>query len=199
MDGNGAAPMQLKFRFNLDKTVQTIAYILQRVGTTDKVKLTKLLYLADRSHFIRHGYPITGDDQYAMKKGPVPSLTLDALDGDYPGTAERLFPFIHIDDYRVSLNPGKSPGTNLLSDAERQTLDEIIATHGGKDKWELVNETHLLPEYVQTYVEGTSTRIPYERIASVCGDPDRFRLNRTVISLEAAAHMDCPYPSGEGL
>jgi len=189
--------MQLRFRFNLEKTVQTIAYILERVGTTDKVKLTKLLYLADRSHFISNGYPITGDDQYAMKKGPVPSLTLDALDGDYAGAAEQLFPFIHVDDFRISLK--KSPGISLLSATERQTLDATIQSHGHKDKWKLVNETHLLPEYVQTYIEGTSTRIPYERIASLCGDPSRFRNNRTVISVEAAAHLDCPYPSGAEL
>jgi uncharacterized phage-associated protein len=189
--------MQLRFRFNLDRTVQAIAYILDHVGTTDKVKLTKLLYLADRSHFITNGYPITGDDQYAMKKGPVPSNTLDALDGDYAGAEEKLFPFIHADDFRISLK--QSPGTSLLSQAERETLDAIIREHGQKDKWELVNETHLLPEYVQTYVEGTSTRIPYERIASVSGNASRFRHNRTVISYEATAHLDCPFPSGAGL
>lgn len=189
--------MQIRFRFNLDKAVQAMAYILHSLGTTDKVKLTRLLYLADRQHFISAGYPITGDDQYAMPKGPVPSATLDALDGDYPGAKAKLFPFIHVDDYRLSVKA--SPGTGLLSDSERATLDAIIQEHGQKNTWALVRETHRLPEYESTYVEGTSTRIPYERIASVSGDPARFRMNRTVISHEAAAHMDCPFPPGNDL
>ncbi len=187
----------ISFRFNLDRAAQAIAYILARIGPTDKVKLTKLVYLADREHFLVHGYPITGDDQYAMKKGPVPSSTLDALDGDYPEVQEKLFRFIHIDDFRISLK--LSPGTDALSAEECETLEEIVRRHGSKDKWAIVNETHELPEFEQTFVPGTSIRIPYERIAKVGGCEARYRKNRVVISPEAAERMDCPFPSGFGL
>jgi uncharacterized phage-associated protein len=185
--------MNMRFGFNLEKAYQAMAYMLERIGTIEKVKLTKLVYLADRQHFIERGYPITGDDQYAMKKGPVPSLTLDVLDGDFPA----VFDFIHIDDNLISLK--KSPGTTALNDDERATLDQIVARDGHKDKWVLVRETHKLPEYEQTYKEGTSTRIPYELIAKVSGNENRFRKNRPVISQEAAAHMSCPFPSGSDL
>jgi hypothetical protein len=151
------------------------------------------MYLADRYHFIEFGYPITGDDQYAMRKGPVPSHTLDALDGDFPV----VFNFIHVNDNWVYFK--NSPGFDSLSDSERATLDRIAIEHGKKDKWKLVDETHELPEYKQTYVEGTSTRIPYELIAQVSGNENRYRKNRPVISPDAAKMMKCPLPSGADL
>src|SRR5947209_5839301 len=104
--------MEMRFPFNLDKAIQVVAHLLSRLGTTDKVKLMKLVYLADREHFIRHGYPITGDQPYAMPHGPVPSATLDAVDGQTPGAQERVFRFIHVDDYRVSIRA--TPGVGVL-------------------------------------------------------------------------------------
>ena len=107
-----------------------------------------------------------------------------------------LFRFIHIDDHRMSL---KCDSVIRLSTPEQLTLDSIIREHGGKDTWRLRDETHELPEYVQTYRPGTSTRIPYGLIAKVSGNEARFRKGRMVISVEATEHMDCPFPSGAEL
>ena len=189
--------MTLRFAFNLDKSIQVIGYLLSRLGTTDKVKLMKLVYLADREHFIRHGYPITGDAPYAMPHGPVPSATLDAVDGQTPGAQERVFRYIHVDDFRVSVR--SSPGTSVLAADECATLDDVITRHGPTNTWALVNQTHQLPEYVAAYIEGTSRPITYEAIARASGDERRYRNDRTVISPEGAAHMLCPFPSGSDL
>jgi len=189
--------MQIVFRFNLQKALQVLCYLLEKLGPTDKVKLIKLVYLADRTHFIEHGTSITGDRQCAMKWGPVPSCTLDALNGEVRGADAELFAFIHINDNRVEQR--RSPGQALLSGAERDTLDRIIREHGAKQTWSLVEETHRLPEYVESYVEGTSTTIPYERIAKFSGSEARFRNDRAVISLETAAQMTCPFPPDSDL
>ena len=91
------------------------------------------------------------------------------------------------------------PTTNLLNDSERKTLDEVIQLHGSKYKWDLVNETHRLPEYARTYVPGTSKLISYETIAKFGGRENRYRHGRVVLSAESAAHMSCPYPPGDDL
>jgi uncharacterized phage-associated protein len=189
--------MMMEFAFQLDRAVQALAYLLERLGPTDKVKLMKLMYLADRQHFIDVGYPITGDAPQAMPLGPVPSATLAAVNGDLAGSEQSVYPFIHLDDHRVSLR--KSPGTDQLSASEKQALDQVIADHGAKTTWKLVGETHRLPEYVECFVEGSSRPIEYDRIARLSGNPRRYHNGRPVISREALSRMNCPLTAGEEL
>jgi hypothetical protein len=189
--------VQIKYSYNVDRAVQVMAYIVERLGATDKVKLMKLVYLADRDHFIQTGVSITRDRQCAMQHGPVPSNTLNVINGDILVPAERVFDFLHLNDNRVELR--RSPGVGLLSPSERQVLDQIIRMHGSKPTWGLVRETHELPEYNACFVEGTSRPIPYEHIAKVSGSAERFRLNRPVITQEMAAEMAPPLSSGADL
>src|ERR1700730_3427036 len=112
--------MQIRFQFHPDKAIQAMAFMVQRLGTTDKVKLMKLVYLADREHFIQYGYPITGDKLCAMPWGPVPSHTLDVLNGDMMIPQERIFSFLHVIDNKVELR--SSPGESLLGESEREVL-----------------------------------------------------------------------------
>lgn len=187
----------IRFRFNLPKTIQTICYILSRCGQMDKLKLVKLIYLADRAHFIRHGMPITGDRQVAMPYGPVPSSTLDAINGNRPDANDQVYPFIHLSDTLVSRR--KAPGFDLLSAEEIQTLDVVLAKYGEKDTWSLAQETHQLPEYHATYIQGTSTPIPYERIAEFSGSESRFRNGRLVMIEAMTQHIECPFPDDSDL
>jgi uncharacterized phage-associated protein len=189
--------LRISFRFKLETAVQAMAYLLEQIGTTDKAKLMKLVYLADREHFIRFGFPITGDRLCALKHGPVPSFTLDALNGDFQQSDEAVFQYLHVDDHQVTLR--QAPGASQLSPEARETLEQIVRQHGHKETWNLVAETHRLPEYVDSYVEGTSKTIPYERIAKASGNADRFRLNRPVISAETAARLSCPFPADPDL
>ncbi len=187
--------MRIAFRFNPDKAIQAIAYILSAAGPLEKVKLTKLLYLADRQSFITRGVSITGDRLVAMPYGPVPSGCLDLLNGVTLINHDRVFRFIHVEDALVSLR--QAPEYTLLSDSDRAVLDETVRCHGNTRTWSLVHQTHDLPEYRSTYVEGTSTTIPFEVIASASGDQRRFRLHRPVVSPETAAAMPCPFNPGD--
>ena len=187
--------MRIAFHFNPDKAIQAIAYILSALGgSLEKVKLTKLLYLADRQAFIARGVSITGDKLVAMPYGPVPSGCLDLVNGVALISRDRVFRFIHVEDTRVSLR--QMPECGLLSEADRAVLDQVVRDHGATRTWSLVHQTHALPEYQRTYTEGTSTPIPFEVIASASGDPRRFRLARPVVSPETAAAMPCPFMPG---
>lgn len=189
----------MRFQFDQEKAIQAMAYIVGRLKSVDKVKLTKLIYLADKRHFLRVGYPITGDRQCALPYGPVPSGTLDVLDGNiWPGP-ETAYAFLHLDDSTVMLR--KDPGTDRLTPEEVTTLDEVVQLYGNIETWRLVDETHRLPEYKEAFANATargsrSATIPYESILKHAGDDAHFRLNRPVASAATVAHMLCPLNVG---
>ena len=64
--------------FNERKTTQMAAYFISHEGgEISKLKLIKLLYLAERESLRQHGRVMTGDRFVAMPYGPVLSMTLD--------------------------------------------------------------------------------------------------------------------------
>lgn len=182
--------IQIEFEFDFEKAIEAIAYLVEELVEVDKVKLTKLLYLADRDHFLKCGYPITGDSQFAMPKGPIPSNCLDVLDGD-PPYDEEVFRYLHVEDNKITLHT--KPGLNVLTESEKETLDKILKEHGHKDKWKLVDETHMYPEYADVFKGDTSTRIPYELILKYHGDESQYRDGRPVLTRKIREHMKCPF------
>jgi hypothetical protein len=185
----------IRFQFDLQKAIQAMAFVIQRVGRVEKVKLTKLLYIADKQHFLQHGYPITGDRQCAMQWGPLPSECLHALNGEFWPKLEEPFQFLHVNDNWVTVR--KEPGTDRLNAAELQTLDDVVRNHGAKACWTLVGETHRYPEYKEAYIEGTSNPIPYELILKHSGRQDLYRHDRPVISPATIPHMISPFAAPE--
>ena len=186
--------MVIRYEFNLDKAIAAMLYLVHRAGSIGKVKLMKLLYLADRNHFLQHGAPITGDDQYAMPLGPVPSASLNALNADARGS-EKVFEYLHVDDYTVM---AKVPLSSIdLTDEETATLDEVFDQYGSITTWQLVDLTHELPEYVDANVPGSSTPIPYELILKHHGSEQQYSKNRAVISPQMAVHLESPFDRSE--
>ncbi|MBI4569884.1 MAG: SocA family protein [Planctomycetes bacterium] len=186
--------MRIRFQFDPKKAIACMVDILRRSGgECDKVKLMKLLYLADREHFLREGYPITGDSQVAMKHGPVPSNCLDLLDGQVQEWREAVVSRIQTDDYHVRLRPEAVTNDPALTDSERRALDDVFFTHGAKETWSLVDETHRFPEFQEACLKDTSAPIPYETILKHHGGEDRFRHGRAVISHVTMRHMVSPF------
>ena len=185
--------MPISFHFDLDKALEAMAYIVRRLVRVEKVKLMKLLYLADRESFLKNAHPITGDALCAMPWGPVPSACLDAVDGElWPAERnDRIFELFHVEDNVVALK--HAPSTSLLDDAEKAVLDEVLKQHGATPPWVLVRQTHAFPEYREVYVEGTSRPIPFEMILKHYGSEDQYRHDRPVVSGQMAVHMISPF------
>lgn len=186
-----ASPMRIAFPFNLDKAIQSIAYLISRLGPIEKVKLMKLVYIADRNHFIRFGHPITGSNQVAMDYGPVPSPCLAALDGE-GSNPDAVFQALHIENVTVSLH-GNAPDLSSLDDQDRATLDQVVLQFGRAPAWDLVKHTHKFPEYEEVYVQGTSTPITYEAMLRHYGGDQGYRYNRPVVSEAMQTHMMSPF------
>src|SRR5688500_4690350 len=66
--------------FNVMKVVQASAVLLKKHGgRMSRLRLVKLLYIADRESLSQTLRPITGDHPAAMEHGPVPSQTYDLI------------------------------------------------------------------------------------------------------------------------
>ena len=184
--------MIISFRFDQEKSIQAMAYVVSKLGSVDKVKLMKLIYIANRSHFIRHGYPITGDPQSAMPYGPAPSFCLDLFEEN----EGPVFACLHLEDTTITIKD--DPGKGKLADTEVEVLDEVVGEHGSKPNWGLVDETHQYPEYKAVHPGGkTSATIPWETIMRFHGGEHAFSNNRPVVSPETVAHMTCPFVGPE--
>ena len=61
------------------KIVQALCYFLTKIKRADKLRLVKLLFLADKYHLIHYGRTVTNDEYWAMPLGPVGTTTKDIL------------------------------------------------------------------------------------------------------------------------
>ena len=185
--------MPITFHFDLDKALEAMAYIVRCLNRVEKVKLMKLLYIADRESFLKNGYPITGDILCAMPWGPVPSESLNAVDGElWPAERnDRVLAVLRVEDNVVTLK--STPSTSLLEHTEISVLDDVLKEHGATPPWRLVDQTHAYPEYREVYVERSSRPIPFEIILKHYGTENQYRHNRPVVSERMAAHMVSPF------
>jgi hypothetical protein len=133
----------------------------------------------------------------AMPYGPVPSATLDAINGCVSGSDELVFRYLSVKNNKIRLH--RSPGKSALSADEMESLAKVLKEHGKKALWALANETLRLSEYAACFVDGTSTTIPYECIAKFSGDRRRWRHERVVVPFEAMESMKLTIGSGSDI
>src|SRR5205823_9295848 len=69
--------------FDADKVAEAAALLLaeQKGWKMSRLRLLKLLYIADRESIQETGFSITSDDVVAMEHGPVLSRTYDLIKG----------------------------------------------------------------------------------------------------------------------
>jgi uncharacterized phage-associated protein len=136
-------------------TIQALCYILGKVKKADKLKLVKLLFLADKYHLVQYGRTITNDDYWAMSYGPVGSTAKDVLSLDpdflskeeYKYAAERLK---RVGKHTFISGKKCAPETlDMLSGSDIEILDFVIDKFGKMSKWGLIEYTHRYPEWAQ--------------------------------------------------
>lgn len=154
----------LKHLFNERKAAQAAAYLLYRAGRPLSVlKLMKLLYLAERRSFEKHGAPMIGDRLVSMDHGPVLSRVYNHMNGEIP-SADKGW------EYWISDRAGhdlalrrnlRSPGKELLelSDADQAILEETWKKFGRMHQWRLRDYTH---RYCPEWTDPEGSMIPME-------------------------------------
>ena len=122
-------------KVNQEKVIECILLILNeaaerglRVTTYD---ILKTIFLADRAHLNKYGRPITFDNYFAMKDGPVPSWTYNLLKGSrgaYAGTlpwSKKPAPDISTRAIEF-FGPIRKPNEELLSLSDEELLISFL-------------------------------------------------------------------------
>jgi len=160
----------VNFRFHIGKATETATSFLQRAGgTLNIMKLVKLMYLLDRLSLDRRGMPVVGGDYLSMRNGPVISEALDLINaGRLADELDTRWGECISDRVNHEVHLEKEPERLHVSDAELDLVDEIWASHGGKDQWELRDWCHLHCDEWTPLNRG-SAPIAVERIGQVLG------------------------------
>jgi uncharacterized phage-associated protein len=158
--------MQLHYR--QERATQAAARLLKlRGGVMSYMKLLKLLYLADRKALLQHGRPITYDRSVSMDQGPVLSQTYNLMVAEEsPGEPSYWRRYIsEPEHYEVRLI-AEAPNREV-SRAQEAILDEVFAEFGRLGRWQLVELTHTLPEWVDPH--GSSVPIAISEVLRAGG------------------------------
>lgn len=135
--------------FSEQKVAQMAAFFLaRRGGHMSHMKLIKLLYLADRESMARYDVPMSDDVPCSMRNGPILSATLNLMNGNtrHDAWSAWISP-IQNNEVRAQRQIRDWDELDELSRADLEVLEAVFRAHGHKERWELVEYTHTLPEW----------------------------------------------------
>jgi uncharacterized phage-associated protein len=183
--------VRLRYDFDVEKLIQAIAYMSSSgVEGLDKLKIVKLLFLADKKHLLEVGRPILGDWYSCMPYGPVPSQSFniirDVIDADpqmRPIAEARFDEYLSVDRNRAhpALVARRAPDLDVFSESEVSALDSTIRTYGNLTGPDLINLTHDDPIWTipdARRKSGSSVEIPFELFFEVNGADDMLEFAR---------------------
>jgi uncharacterized phage-associated protein len=152
------------------KATQAVARLIEKSGgPIDYLRVSKLIYLADRASIIKRGVPIVGGQYFSMRQGPVISEVMNFVNRqNAPGWKSTISA-----RYGHELRLLCPPSSGALSESELAILDCVVAEHSKRTTEELVQWCHEnCPEYER--VTGSSRRpIAVESILKAVGKTQR--------------------------
>lgn len=156
------------------KAAQAAAYFVSasRNKEIEKLKLIKLMYLAEREFIGDTGHPMFYDELFSLKHGPICSSTLNAINGNLDVKVWSKYIQLGGEGRKISLvrNIARDD-LDELSDAEIDTLQSVWSSFGYMTATEIRSWTHRnCPEY--TEIERGRIPISYKDMARALGDED---------------------------
>jgi hypothetical protein len=151
-------------RVDKRKALEAVLYILENFQGYSQYDIVKTIFLADKAHLKRYGRPITFDNYFAMKNGPVPSFTYDMLKPDFDFRKEfgEDRPFISVPDTEKSnvnkfVGARRKANSEYLSETDKETLKEAGSTILLLDFEQIYRLTHDDPAYKEAWERRGST------------------------------------------
>ncbi len=168
------------------KAAQICAYFAKQSGESiEKLKLIKLIYLAEREFIKRYGHPMLYDEMFSLPHGPVCSNTLNGINGEID--QENWAEFIDKRNNRdiSSLIDAQRNELDEISDAEMDVLDAIWESFGWMSAPQIRNYTHKnCPEY--TELQRGRLPISYKEIFEAIGEPNPAELEDDIMQFRRA-------------
>lgn len=149
-----AAKPPIRFKFDPEKFVASLAFFASHAKGIDKLKAAKLFYYADKYHLLRYGKPILGDVYYHLDYGPVPSKALDIMNEAIDPYQLRGIPQSNLELFKKYLSvdaEGKThptfevkgePDFDVFSESELEALRETVRQYGHYSGRQLIDLTH---------------------------------------------------------
>lgn len=152
---------RVELRANIQKILAAVAYVIalgeKRGLDVTQYDILKTFFIADRSHLNQYGRPVTFDNYYAMRAGPVPSVTYDLLKENAP--ALHRFHISHLPWERQAGGGGTfhygKPDIGIideaLSESDKLALSDALSIIKGLTFRQIVELTHNDPAYVEAW------------------------------------------------
>lgn len=155
--------------FRARKAAQICAYFASknREGKISKLKLSKLVYICERTHLERYHSPMLYDDLYSLTHGPVCSHALRGMEGYADQELWSGYIGRHGKDRIFSAMVVTHDDLDHLSAAEIALLDEVWQQYSHMSTGELRALTHGFPEYTETH---GSMPISYQEVFKAFGE-----------------------------
>lgn len=141
------------YTLNIRKIIEAVSLLQKNICVDNYMKLIKLTFFADRYHIRNYGYLFTLDAYYALKNGPIPSLTFDLLKRNnlelFTDLSEEEKCYINntietVGMYEVHIH---EKGESNLSPSEKEALEFTIENFSKFSPFELADLTHDYPEW----------------------------------------------------
>jgi len=137
--------------FDYKKAIQAINFFAAKEGgAIDKMKVLKLIWLADRYHLRKYGRPITNDRYFAMEFGPVASTVKDLIGFSMLGKEE----LVYLSKYLKKKNENTVTTVNetnckVFSQTDIEALNKIYEEYGEYGPLYLSRISHRFPEWLK--------------------------------------------------
>jgi uncharacterized phage-associated protein len=159
--------------FDTTKVIQAAAALLKTESSAcmSRLRLLKLLYIADREYIQEKARPITGDSVVAMDNGPVLGSVYDMIKGRDAGAVDWQM-FLVSNGILVQLK--SDPGVGKLSRQEIAKLQDVAGRFRDQDDWDVAEYTHTFEEWQKNKPpKGSSKRIPLDDVLAATGRLDQ--------------------------
>ena len=160
------------------KLTQALNYLARicGAGVLNRMKAIKLAYLADRYHLRKFGRPLAADSYYGMKLGPVGTLAKDLVDGDKEFLEDEARQYATTflgTDGEYNYRSMREVERDVFSASDLEALDFTIEHFGRFTQWQLVDLTHVFPEWKKHETEASKpgNRVPLDYF-DFFGDPN---------------------------
>lgn len=120
-------------------------------NSINRLKLMKLLWLADRIHLNRFGRLILKDNYNALPNGPVPSKTMDVS----KQTVDSAF---NVKDYHIVAKADFD--SKYFSKSDIDVMELVWEKYGNMNQYELRDFSHNFPEWLRYEKELNSKNLP---------------------------------------
>lgn len=155
--------------YDVATAAQVAAYFaLKSGGRINVLKLSKLLYLAEREHMSCYDEPMFYDKLSSLPDGPVVSITLNLINGNLDDETWSRFIAARIGHEVVVADGVYRASLDHLSETEIEILDDLWGRFGKWDRYALRDWTHV-KDNIPEWADPSGSSLPINHVTVFTG------------------------------